>query len=71
MTAPKKLLQMPGLFSSGLYQRMRGLAISGAPFEMKGDLVKLWDNEKGRGGVGVGGQILTWVGVLRAGPGAR
>ena len=50
---------------------MRGLAISGAPFEMKGHLVTLWDNEKGRGGVGVGGQILTWVGVLRAGPGAR
>ena len=48
---------------------MKGLAISGAPFEMKGDLVKLWDDEKGRGGVG--GQILTWVGVLRAGPGAR
>ena len=43
---------MTGLFSSGLYQRMRGLAISGAPFEMKGDLVKLWDNEKGAGGWG-------------------
>ena len=57
MTAPKKLLQMTGLFSSGLYQRMRGLAISGAPFEMKGDLVKLWDNEKGAGGWGgVGGR---------------